>query len=75
MIAEPRPLVEVTQEAIRLLYKELGVVNTVRFIGQFTTGYGNYTEEREELFAGKTLEELVDEIKQNRKRRPTAAEA
>lgn len=28
---------------------EIGVANTVRFINQFSTGYGNYTEERENL--------------------------
>jgi len=68
MIAEPRPLAEVTQEAVRLLYKEIGIVNTVRFLGQFTTGYGNYTEEREGLFAEKTLDDLIDEIKRSKKR-------
>ena len=66
MIAEPRPLAEVTQEAVKLLYKEIGVVNTVRFLGQFTTGYGNYTEERRALFAGKTLDDLIEEIKRSK---------
>jgi hypothetical protein len=28
----------------------------MRFISQFTTGYGDYTQEREELFAGMTKE-------------------
>ena len=68
MIAEPRPLAEVTQEAVRLLYKEMGIVNTVRFLGQFTTGYGNYTEERAHLFTDKTLDDLVDEIKRGKTR-------
>jgi hypothetical protein len=68
MIAEPKPLAEVTQEAVRLLYKEMGIVNTVRFLGQFTTGYGNYTEERAHLFADKTLDDLVDEIKRGKTR-------
>jgi hypothetical protein len=40
MNAKPKPLAEVTREAVRLLYKEIGIVNTVRFLGQFTTGYG-----------------------------------
>ena len=68
MIAEPRPLAEVTQEAVRLLYKEMGIVNTVRFLGQFTTGYGNYTEEPEELFADRTLDDLINEIKRSKTR-------
>jgi hypothetical protein len=50
-----------------VLYKEIGVVNTLRFINQFTTGYGNYTEEREKLFEGMSLDDVVFEIKQMRK--------
>ncbi len=63
MITEAKPLAEITQDAIRILYREIGVVNTVRFINQFTTGYGNYTEERRELFADLTLDELLEEVK------------
>jgi hypothetical protein len=66
MITESRPLVEITATALRVLYKEIGIVNTVRFINQFTTGYGDYTKEREELFAGMTLDDLVSEIKRKR---------
>ena len=43
MMVDTRPLAEVTQEAISILYREIGVVNTVRFLRQFTSGYGNYT--------------------------------
>lgn len=67
MIAETKPLAELTQEAVRLLYRELGVTNTVRFLRQFTTGFGNYLEERERLFADKSLGEIVSEIKRRRK--------
>jgi len=38
------------------------LVNTVRFINQFTTGYGNYTEEREQLFANLSLDDVVLEV-------------
>ncbi len=63
-----RPLIEVNQQAIRLLYKELGVVDAIRFLRQFTQGYGNYTQEREYMFADKTLENIFDEIENQRKR-------
>ncbi len=59
MSIQPKPLSEVTQQAIDLLFKEIGIVNTVRFLNQFTTGYGNYTEEREALFKDLTLDEIV----------------
>ncbi len=67
MITETKPLTELTQEAIRLLYREMGVINTVRFLRQFTTGYGNYVEERDALFGDKSLDEILDEIKHRRK--------
>jgi len=67
MITDIRPLIEVNQQAISLLYKELGVVDAVRFLKQFTQGYGNYTQEREILFADKTLEDIVSEIEKRRK--------
>ncbi len=67
MITDTRPLIEINQQAIRLLYKELGVVDAVRFLKQFTQGYGNYTQEREALFAGKSLDDIVSEIEKRRK--------
>jgi hypothetical protein len=69
MITEVRPLVEVNQQAIHLLYQELGVVDAVRFLKQFTQGYGNYTQERDTLFADQSLDDIVNEIE---KRRNTA---
>ena len=67
MITEMRPLVEINMQAINLLYKELGVVDAVRFLKQFTQGYGNYTQERDNLFANKSLDEIVSEIEKRRK--------
>jgi hypothetical protein len=67
MITDTRPLVEINQQAISLLYKELGVVDAVRFLKQFTQGYGNYTQEREEMFVNKSLDEIVSEIEKMRK--------
>ncbi len=60
---EVKPLAEITQEAVRILCEKIGIVNTIRFVNQFTTGYGNYTEEREKLFADLTMDDIVAEIK------------
>jgi hypothetical protein len=38
-------------------------VNTVRFLNQFTAGYGDYTAERDALFADVTLDEILSAIK------------
>lgn len=66
MARDVKPLSEITQDAIRILAKEMGIVNAVRFINQFTVGFGNYTEEHEQLFADMTLDDIVSEIKRMR---------
>jgi hypothetical protein len=66
MMVQTKPLAEITQEALKVLVQTLGIVNTVRFINQFTIGYGNYAEEREALFGEMTLDEVISQIKQNR---------
>ena len=62
MIVETRPLTEITQEALRLLYRDLGIVNTVRFLNQFTTGYGDYTTERRSLIENQTLDDALANV-------------
>lgn len=68
MTTEVKPLAEINQQAIRLLYRELGIVDAVRFLRQFTTGFGDYTKERDILFSEKTLDEIVGEIEAKRQR-------
>ena len=63
MNIQTKSLNEITQEAIELLTRELGIVATLRFLGQFTKGYGNYTEEREALFKDMSLEQILAAIK------------
>jgi hypothetical protein len=63
MTVKNRPLAEVSQRAIEVLCRELGAVDTVRFINQFTTGHGDYTSERDALFAGETLDQIIADIK------------
>ena len=63
MTVRTKPLAEVTQRAIEILYRELGTADTIRFINQFTTGYGDYTLERDNLFAGETLDQIIADIK------------
>lgn len=70
MIANTLPLAEITKEALQVLYKEIGVVNTIRFVNQFTTGYGDYTEERKILFADMTLDDLLKEISKSKLKPP-----
>lgn len=71
MSVETKPLSKITQQAIELLAREIGIVDTVRFLNQFTTGYGNYTEEREALFADMTLDEILSAMKHTHDQRNT----
>ncbi len=59
MNIQEKPLAEITRQAIEVLSKELGLVATLRFLGQFTTGYGDYTQEREALFQDLTLDQAL----------------
>lgn len=66
MTTRTMPLSELTTSAIRLLCRELGVVNAARFIQQFTTGYGDYTAERDQITGDQTVGEIVAEIEHYR---------
>lgn len=66
MVVHTRPLAEVTQTAIRVLCREIGLADTMRFVGQFTVGYGDYTAERDELFKDMTLDDMIAGIKRRR---------
>lgn len=63
MTVQTKPLAEITRRAIEVLTRELGAADTLRFVNQFTTGLGDYTAEREHLFAEETLEQILDAIK------------
>jgi hypothetical protein len=66
MTIQLKPLSEVNHQAIRLLSEKLGVADTFRFVNQFTTGHGNYTEERDALFGHLTLDDIVSAIENKR---------
>jgi hypothetical protein len=67
------PLTEITRSAIHVLCREIGVVNTVRFLNQFNLGYGNYTLERDDLFADLTVDDIAAEIYRTQKPEQDAA--
>lgn len=71
MVVQTRPLAEVTQTALRVLCREIGLADTMRFVGQFTVGYGDYTAERDELFKDITLDDMIAGIRQRRSQTTT----
>ena len=66
MSAQIQPISELTQRATNVLIKEFGVVDTIRFLNQFRAGSGNYTIERQQLFQGMSVKDIVHEIKARR---------
>ena len=69
MTIAPTPLAEITATAIRVLCREIGPVNTARFLNQFTTGLGDYTEERDQIIGEPTVDQLFAEIQQQRRKK------
>lgn len=61
-----QPIASLTHRATHVLIQELGVVDAIRFLNQFRAGSGNYTKEREQLYEGKTVKDIVAEIKARR---------
>ena len=66
MSVQIQPLKEITSRAQNALIRELGVVDTLRFLSQFRAGSGDYTTEREELFKAESVKSIVAEIKSRR---------
>ena len=67
MNAHFEPISQVTQRATDALVRELGVVDTIRFLGQFRAGSGDYTVQREKLFQGMSVADIANEIRARRK--------
>jgi hypothetical protein len=50
---------EIRREGWRALTERLGISGAMRFMVQYDPGYGDYTEERQQLLADLTLEETL----------------
>lgn len=70
MTIPARPLTEITNQVLHVLTKEIGVADTMRFLGQFSTGTGNYTEERAALFDHLTMDDVLSEIRAKNTKTP-----
>jgi len=66
MNLETEPMAEITRRATDVLFKEIGVVDTIRFLNQFSVGRGDYTREREKWLADVSLDEAISRIKAKR---------
>jgi hypothetical protein len=50
---------QIRSEGFEALVKALGPSDAIRFMQQFSKGYGNYTEERHQWLNNKTIEDLT----------------
>ena len=63
MSAHIQPLSKLNQQVTDALIREVGIVDTIRFLNQFRSGYGDYTTEREVLFQDMTTKDIISDIK------------
>jgi hypothetical protein len=56
----------IREEGFRLLIGGLGAAGTVNFLRQFESGSGNYTDEREKLLDGVTIDEIAERIRRRK---------
>jgi len=66
MNMQARPVSEITRRVTHILFKEMGVVDTIRFFNQFSMGQGDYTKEREKWLGDISLDEAISQIKSHR---------
>ena len=63
MSTETKPISEISRRATHILFKELGVVETIRFLNQFSVGQGDYTRERYQWLSDVNLKDAISQIK------------
>ena len=69
-----RPLAAITHDAIQILSRELGVVETARFLQQYGVGRGNYTEDRRAYLDDLSVEEIYEGIQNAKKGKLASSE-
>lgn len=68
MNIETRPISEISHRATRILFEKMGVVDTIRFLNQFSIGQGDYTKDRERWLGDISLDDAISQIKAERKK-------
>ena len=63
MNTETKPISEISRRATHILFKEMGVVDTIRFLNQFSIGQGDYTKEREKWLGDISMDDAITQIK------------
>jgi hypothetical protein len=72
MNTETKPISEISRRAAHILFKEMGVVDTIRFLNQFSIGQGDYTKEREKWLGDISMDDAITQIKAERNKAQSA---
>ncbi len=62
-----RPICQINRQATLILFKEMGVVETIRFLNQFSVGRGDYTKDRRKWLDKITMDDAIAQIKSGKK--------
>jgi hypothetical protein len=57
---------EIRRKGLEALAQALGPVGMLRFLQQFGSNKGDYTQEREQLLEGITINDIMAKIQENR---------
>jgi len=63
MNTQMKPVSEISRRATHILFKEMGVVDTIRFLNQFSVGRGDYTKERANWLDDISMDDAIAQIK------------
>lgn len=58
-----KPLADLTDEVLVMLRRELGVVDSLRFLRQFRAGSGDYTRDRDAVERDLSIEQIFAEAR------------
>ena len=64
---------EIQKRAFRILLKEMGLAETLRFYMSYERGRGDYAKDRFQYFKDNTVDELYGEILSRRKKKRVSA--
>jgi NAD dependent epimerase/dehydratase family enzyme len=67
MNIETRTISQISHRATRILFEKMGGVDTIRFLNQFSIGLGDYTKDREEWLSDISLDDVISQMKVERK--------
>lgn len=57
---------ELHRKAVRILMKEMGPAETIRFIQLYSNGHGDYTAERDAIMGDLSVDQVAELMKKRR---------